>query len=192
MRMQRTANLLWLIQLSKCLFAALCLLCVSSIVAKPSELIPLQDRHIIAQELVATRARLITSLVPRIAAPIEIDPKQVFALERGGRVAMYVEPVRFQSYDTEVLTHTSYRCGVFILPAEGAATFLPTIGYGQYEPVQCDGLKRVHFKYAKGRLAPPNIEMYYEGSTPHANSEQYVAFSWNAAKKAYFEDQSLE
>ena len=77
--------------------------------------------------------------------------------------------------------------GVFIA-SRGAATFLPTLGYGNYEPVQCTALKAVRFRYPEGRTAPPRIEMSYEGSTPNATSEQYVAFSWSAMKKAYVED----
>ncbi len=106
----------------------------------------------------------------------------------GGKVWMVVEPVRYDSHDTENPRRTSFRCGVFFLSAEGAASFVPTIGYGNYEPAECTALKEVRFKYPKGRTAPPRIEISYAGNTPNTASEQDVVLSWGAAKKAYVED----
>ncbi len=147
----------------------------------------LQARHLSSSELTATRALLSAPHIARAAGPFETDAKQMYALVSSGKVRMYVEPVKYDSYDIEVPTHTSVRCGVFFLSSDGTASFLPTIGYGQYEPVQCGRLKKVKFMYGKENPVSPRIEMYYEGSTPNSTSEQYVSFSWSEAKKAYME-----
>lgn len=149
-------------------------------------------RILSATELAGARSKLNRSTVPRIAGQLQVDSKQVFELGNGGKVFMYIVPVRYDSYDTEVPTHTSFRCGVFILPEDGPGKFYPTIGYGDSEPVQCRETRAVDFVNLHTRNMPPTIFVIYGGNTPNTETGGVVVFSWNPSKNAFFEDERLE
>jgi hypothetical protein len=139
-------------------------------------------RKLTPGELVIAKGKIAESLILGLAGSVQIDRAQAFAVSGGaGFSSLWIEPVRYESHNPGAES-TSFRCGLFLIPATGPSAFLQTLGYNWTEPESCDSLMGVGFVAASGA---PRILLLYAASTPHANAKEPFVLDWNVEKKQY-------
>ena len=147
-------------------------------------------RQLSADEISAIHVYLKPTLIPRLADDLQIDTKQAFVVESKGIPSLYINPARYDSYDTEVPQHTSYRCGIFLRSANSQAQFVTTIGYNWTEAVQCTALKAIGFLDGPDR-SRPRILLLYDVQSPNAASTEPVILDWNPTTHSYAANENL-
>jgi hypothetical protein len=125
--------------------------------------------------------------IPSFSAEMDIERKQSFRLAGPGFETFSMLPVGFDSTSKENKIPAP-RCGVFIVPEAGAATFVPTLGHGWTEAETCNELDGVGFLAGKDH---PYILLLYTGSSPNAVTSEPVILVWDAAAKHYVANQEL-
>jgi hypothetical protein len=140
------------------------------------------SRPLTADESAVAKTRIVAALVKGAAGPVSVEKGQEFAVSGEGFASFWLEPVRYLSHDAGG-DGTSYRCGVFVLPAKGAATFVPTLGYKWTEAMSCDGLDGLGFSAAGN--GPPRVLLLYSAESPNAAVKDPMVLDWDAAAQRY-------
>lgn len=147
------------------------------------------SRPLTKDESDVARTRIVASLVKGVAGPVSVEKGQEFAVSGEGFGSFWLEPVRYLSHDPGG-DGASYRCGVFVLPAKGAATFVPTLGYKWTEAMSCDGLDGLGFSAGDGH-GPPRVLLLYSAESPNAAVKDPMVLDWNAAAQRYAGNERL-
>ena len=134
------------------------------------------------------------TLLPTHSSRVEVQKKQVFSLVAPGQTDLLLVPVRFwheepEQLDTEHTLIPEDRCGLFVMPKGGVASFVWTDTSDSVIGL-CGGVKAIGMMPQEG--ARPRLILIYRTYSPP--QQEYVAtfvLAWDAAKGMYAVDQKL-
>ena len=141
-----------------------------------------------AADFARTAAALDRSLVPNVVGQIRPDRQQSFSIKGQGFADFSIMPVRYESTSADSQEPTT-RCGVYVVSAEGGATFVRTLGYDNREAEVCGGLLGVGF--LPKAFAPPRIILLYNGGSFNSPGKDPVILAWDAKAHRYVSDDEV-
>lgn len=137
-------------------------------------------------ELHDVKDKLDLKLLPEGAKNLEIEGKQVFNLVNSNTIQLTLVPVRFEiGIQHSIGESTISDCGIYLIPAHGAGSFIWTIGKEEELSglVQCTGLQAVGVQSLGD--SNPALILIYRAYTVHESFSQPYIFSWDKDSKKY-------
>ncbi len=154
----------------------------------PSPTTPVTTRPLAPADFANTAARLDHSSIPNVIGQIKPNRQQSFRIKGQGFSDFSIVPVRYESTSADNQEPT-FRCGVYVVSAEGGYKFVRTLGYDNREAEVCGNLLAVGF--LPDRSMPPCIILLYNGGSFNSLGKDPVILAWNPKANGYASDDEV-
>lgn len=154
----------------------------------PSSATSLSTLLLPREDFARVASRLDRSLIPNLVDQFKPNGRQSFLVKGRGFPAFSIVPVRYESTSADS-KQPSFRCGVYVVPAAGAARFVRTLGYDNREAEICGDLLGVGFLGDAPK--PPRVILLYNGGSFNSPGKDPVILDWDVIGKGYVSNDKI-